>query len=323
MKHLLKIFKIKFIVGAIFCFNILGSSVVYSQNPNMQMTVTINPDGQSSFSAGRSQGYYIPRISEDQIRYQFLVAYQDALNKAVETIKNRNTEIVAQGWESVNSLKQKFATMIDQGNLEVRKEEVYERAFKRRQKKNIIETSEKIESEVSRISKDIQENIALPSLTAKFEEEASRYIREQLVASEIISHQAVELAQAGASSVIVNLLSDFAIDTVSAAHALVSGFSNGFYDGFVTTSQAMEAIYKNPTLVSNLAKNILHYVQEGGLARSQNQAMHYVGSWKFVEDIKDSFAWYYVHVKTSSVTQLATETGHAAGYLTSNIVQAM
>lgn len=142
----------------------------------------------------------------------------------------------------------------------------------------------------------------------QMEQGAIEYIQAQLRDSQIVADNAFELTNGGAAKGVAQLLSDFAIDSATSINSFLDGVQAGTYGGFVTASEAIGAISKNPKLVLNLSKNIVHLLSggPGTIAATAHDALEYVANeiWEF----------------EVSMTGSAEQRGRALGELGSNLL---
>jgi hypothetical protein len=97
-----------------------------------------------------------------------------------------------------------------------------------------------------------------PGMTAQTEQ----FLRDQLSMSQTIAQSAVTLAQTDAPESTVKLLADYAYDSAKAVNNFLAGVASGAYSIGEDVGRVMQAIYDDPTLVTNFGNNLINAITD-------------------------------------------------------------
>jgi hypothetical protein len=174
---------------------------------------------------------------------------------------------------------------------------------RRRIKEANITYAKNAQTDINLLNQLTRAELDIPSshITFQIEKEAGDYIREQIAQIDTFAQNSIFLAQDGANSNTVKLVSDFANDIAVAAHQFVNGTGHGVYGVFRTATDAAFAIYNDPTLLANLSTNIMNTITDPTT---------------FIQSAKDS----YTQVMTVVYSGSAYDRGYLLGEFAGNVV---
>ncbi len=164
----------------------------------------------------------------------------------------------------------------------------------------------------------VQANEVFPRVTAQMEQAAADYIQVELQDSQTIARSAVNLARNGASRTTVQILEDFARDRVTSINEFLYGFEDGIRTELATTAEVMRAIYSNPNVARNLARNVVLFLE------GQHGRQIVAGQVADAALTAAQRAWNAIYEYGTTIAYgTAEERGHASGRLVTNIVIAI
>ena len=167
--------------------------------------------------------------------------------------------------------------------------------------KNWVESIQGNHSQVIHEAKFIREALNIEDIASHLSLEARDYLLAEVEASEKMAQIAMRSAHLGDDRYWVDLLSQYAVQSISAIANFERGIAKGLYSGFYSTSEVMHQVFKNPALINSLSKSIMNAITDPG---------------RLLDKVKDTFFQFNLKLMTGS----AEEKGQTIGELTSSLL---
>lgn len=149
-------------------------------------------------------------------------------------------------------------------------------------------------------------------IAPRFDPGALEFLQQYLSDSQASSQEGLRIAQQGATRSTVQLLSDFAVDTLNSIGSFMGGVESGVRDGFVSAASLAQAIFNDPVLISNLTNNIKYTLSAG----PQGMGTVFSRTYRGISDVIYHHSFIMWHGN-------AYEKGHAIGNLGAVTFQAL